>query len=104
MSLSFTAQIVKISKAFLSDIENGKRIPQSYTLKQILKVLDAPFYKDMSIKQFLEGKLHEAYTYYVDIEDAKEIQLYHEEWFFKEEYEFSLGFLQFYLQCLWNMK
>lgn len=97
LSLSFTADIVKISKAYLSDIEKGKRIPQEYTLSQILKVLGVSLNRDESIALFLEDKLHELYKNYAYLNEAQESRIYEEDIFTDSNYEFSLGFLQFYL-------
>ena len=97
MSLSFMADSVKISKAYLSDLEHGRRIPQEYTFIQILKILGVPFSDDINIVEFLENKLHELFKSYVDLNEKKENLMYDEEFISDVKYEYSLGFIQFYL-------
>lgn len=101
MSLSFMAEILKISKSYLSDIEHGKRMPAPYALHQILKVLDVP-YQEIAIS-LLEQQLYEIYEKFAffTYEEGKQqllTLLKH------KEYEFSNGFvlyrlLQFLLYC-----
>lgn len=61
MSISFLADIVKISKAYLSEIEHGKKTPAEYTLTQILKVLDTNYFSDEDKIEYLHDSLIKVY-------------------------------------------
>lgn len=75
MTLSFMADIVGITKSFLSDIEHGKKMPADYTLKKIMSVLDIEFHEDVSIHEEALEKMNEMYQLYSDcnIEKMKEL-------------------------------
>lgn len=97
MSLSYMADTVKISKAYLSDLEHGKRLPRPYTLSQILKVLDISFNDDINIKNQLDEMLQQIFYNYINLHEEKELCLYKEVDNNSIIYEYSYGFLQYYL-------
>ena len=96
MSLSFMANTVKISKAYLSEIEHGKKTPQPYTLQQILKVLEIKFYPEMDLFYQSENLLKQLFENYSNLNEQEEIRCFdilNENSYF----EYSYGFLQYYL-------
>lgn len=75
MSLNFFSDIVKISKAYLSEIEYGKKFPKEYTLRQIFKCLDIEFQMDDSIlneiHEILFDIIYEDF-FYLKLDQAQE--------------------------------
>lgn len=96
MSLSFMADTVKISKAYLSEIEHGKKAPQPYTLQQILKVLEIEFYPEMDLLYQAENLLKQLFENYSNLNEQEEIRRFE---ILNENacFEYSNGFLQYYL-------
>lgn len=96
MSINFMADIIKISKPYLSELEHGKHIPKPYTLKQITKVLDVPFFDDTSTLDHLQKKLYRLFQYYAEMNKKEEYTLY-QEIIADTTYEYSYSFLLYYL-------
>ena len=92
MTLSFMADIVGITKSFLSDIEHGKKMPADYTLKKIMSVLDIEFHEDVSIHEEALEKMNKMYQLYSDcnIEKMKELngEMISKEYIYKNSYAF----------------
>lgn len=103
MSISFFADVLQMSKAYLSEIEHGKKYPADYTLKQILKVLETEYISDDYISDDLHNyliKIHESITL-LRIDEAKRI--IDEVMANKELYLHSEGFILFYLIELFDL-
>ena len=102
MSIGFFSDILNISKSYLSEIEHGKKIPNDYTLKQILKNLEIKYYCGEDILSFLHDSVVMIYDKItlLRIEEAKN-QI--DEIIEKEEYYLnSEGFLLYFLIKLIN--
>lgn len=103
MSMSFMADVLKMSKAYLSEIEHGKKYPADYTLKQILKVLETQYISDDYILDDLHNYLmniHENITL-LRIDEAKSI--INEVMAHQELYLHSEGFILFDLIQLFDL-
>lgn len=96
MSLSFVAELVKINKGYLSDIENGKKFPQDYTLSRILKILDININLDFEIIYSLKNQLTNIFNYFISLEEDKEISLL-KSIIYDSEFKYSLAYIEYYL-------
>lgn len=96
MSINFMADVVKISKPYLSELEHGKHIAQPYTLKQISKALGVPFYQEESTLKELEHDVHDIFKLYTEMSRKEEYQVY-QKVISIEKYKYSYSFLLYYL-------
>lgn len=54
ISLNYLAEIANVNKGYLSEIENGKRMPSEDVLKSLFDAMDLPFHQVKKIIKMLE--------------------------------------------------
>lgn len=75
MTLGFMADVVGITKSYLSDIEHGKKKPSEYAFNKIMSILGIEFNDSLSLRLEIIDQLEKMYLLYTEFnkEEMKEI-------------------------------
>lgn len=75
MTLGFMADVIGITKSYLSDIEHGKKKPSEYAFNKIMSTLGIDFNDSLSLRLEMIDKLEKMYLLYTELnkEEMKEI-------------------------------
>lgn len=97
MSLNFVADVIKINKGYLSEVENGKRFLAEKHIKNIFEFLGSPFIDDEKILYSLRKTLDDIFYLSIDYEFEKIETIFLKIFEKREIYENSYGFFIFNL-------